>query len=72
VNYAKTLFTTTLPEAWYYALGTLFVLVTLFLPRGIMGLLRRRDRLAKAPGAEKEQLAERVRVQTNKAQTFEK
>ena len=42
VNYAKTFFTTTLPEAWYYALGALFVLVTLFLPRGLIGLLRAR------------------------------
>jgi urea transport system permease protein len=39
VNYAKTFFTGALPEVWLYALGTLFVLVTLFLPRGIMGLI---------------------------------
>jgi urea transport system permease protein len=39
VNYAKTFFTGALPEAWLYALGTLFVLVTLFLPRGLFGLL---------------------------------
>jgi urea transport system permease protein len=39
VNYAKTYFTTAIPEAWNYALGALFVLVTLFLPRGIIGLL---------------------------------
>ena len=39
VNYAKTYFTGALPEVWLYALGGLFVLVTLFLPRGIMGLL---------------------------------
>lgn len=38
VNYAKTYFTTALPEIWNYALGALFVLVTLFLPRGIVGL----------------------------------
>jgi len=44
VNYAKTYFTGALPEVWLYALGTLFVLVTLFLPRGLVGLgtLRRR------------------------------
>ena len=42
VNYAKTYFTSTIPEAWYYALGTLFVLVTLFLPRGIVGLVTSR------------------------------
>jgi urea transport system permease protein len=39
VNYAKTFFTGALPEVWLYALGTMFVLVTLFLPRGLMGLL---------------------------------
>ena len=44
VNYAKTYFTSALPELWNYALGTLFVLVTLFLPRGIVGLLRNRPR----------------------------
>ena len=44
VNYAKTYFTSTIPEAWYYALGALFVLVTLFLPRGIIGLVSGRVR----------------------------
>jgi urea transport system permease protein len=39
VNYAKTYFTTAFPEVWNYALGALFVLVTLFLPRGIIGLV---------------------------------
>jgi urea transport system permease protein len=39
VNYAKTFFTGALPELWLYALGALFVLATLFLPRGLMGLL---------------------------------
>ncbi len=39
VNYAKTYFTSALPEVWLYALGAIFVLVTLFLPRGIMGIL---------------------------------
>jgi len=38
VNYAKTRFTAILPEAWLFALGALFVLVTLYLPRGLMGL----------------------------------
>src|SRR5580693_665400 len=41
VNYAKTFFTGALPEVWLYALGALFVLVTLFLPRGLMGLVPR-------------------------------
>ena len=47
VNYAKTYFTSAFPEAWYYALGTLFVLVTLFLPRGIIGLVSGRVRKQK-------------------------
>jgi urea transport system permease protein len=42
VNYAKTTFTAAMPEIWLYALGALFVLVTLFLPRGVVGLLQRR------------------------------
>jgi urea transport system permease protein len=46
VNYAKTFFTGAFPEVWLYALGALFVLVTLFLPRGLFGLVShaRRDR----------------------------
>ncbi len=37
VNYGKTVFTTVLPELWLFALGALFIAVTLFLPRGIVG-----------------------------------
>jgi urea transport system permease protein len=37
VNYAKSYFTGALPEAWLYMLGALFVFVTIFLPRGIVG-----------------------------------
>ncbi len=44
VNYAKTYFTGALPEVWLYALGAIFVLVTLFLPRGLIGLASRRPR----------------------------
>jgi urea transport system permease protein len=39
VNYAKTYLTGAFPEIWLFALGALFVLVTLFLPRGIIGLI---------------------------------
>jgi urea transport system permease protein len=42
VNGAKTWFTTAYPEAWLFALGALFVLVTLFLPRGLVGIFRRK------------------------------
>lgn len=44
VNYAKTYFTGAFPEVWLYALGALFVLVTLFLPRGIIGLVLAREK----------------------------
>ena len=37
VNYAKTYFTGALPEAWLYVLGGLFIVVTLFLPKGLVG-----------------------------------
>jgi urea transport system permease protein len=47
VNYAKTVFTAVLPEIWLYALGALFVFSTLFLPKGLAGLLARRK--AKSP-----------------------
>ena len=39
VNYLKTFFTAALPELWLYALGAIFVGVTVFLPRGLAGLL---------------------------------
>lgn len=39
VNYAKTYFTGAMPDAWLFALGGLFVLVTVFLPRGVAGIL---------------------------------
>ncbi len=41
VNVGKTFFTAALPELWLFALGALFILVTLLLPGGILGLLSR-------------------------------
>jgi urea transport system permease protein len=46
VNYAKTWLTGALPEVWLFALGGLFVAVTLLLPHGLIGLLRRRETTA--------------------------
>ncbi len=40
VNYAKTYLTGALPEIWLFALGALFVLVTVALPKGIVGLMQ--------------------------------
>ena len=37
INYAKSYFTGALPEAWLFMLGGLFITVTLFLPKGIVG-----------------------------------
>jgi urea transport system permease protein len=65
VNYAKTWLTSALPGLWLFALGGLFIFVTLFLPRGIVGTIaawfdrRRRPEaraqiLAKEPSAEPE------------------
>jgi urea transport system permease protein len=39
VNYAQSYFTAAAPELWLFVLGGLFVLVTVFLPRGIVGTL---------------------------------
>ena len=44
VNFGKSWFTQILPEYWLFVLGLLFILVTLFLPRGIAGLWLRRHR----------------------------
>jgi urea transport system permease protein len=42
VNYAKTFFTSGfLAPYWLFALGALFILVTLLLPRGIVGAIQR-------------------------------
>jgi len=46
VNYAKTVFTGVMPDAWLFALGGLFVLVTVFLPKGIAGLVFRPKKAA--------------------------
>ena len=39
VNFAKSYLTGAAPEFWLYFLGALFILVTIFLPKGIAGLL---------------------------------
>jgi urea transport system permease protein len=44
VNLGKTYFTSALPSMWLYALGAIFIFVTLLLPRGIIGLFARRER----------------------------
>ncbi|WP_160288511.1 urea ABC transporter permease subunit UrtC [Pseudomonas knackmussii] len=41
VNGAKSWFTVAFPEYWLFFLGALFIVVTLYLPRGILGLIKR-------------------------------
>jgi urea transport system permease protein len=41
VNLAKSWFTMAFPEFWLFFLGLLFIVVTLFLPEGVVGLWRR-------------------------------
>ena len=53
VNYAKTVFTGIFPDGWLYALGLIFVLVTLFLPKGIVGIIG----MIRAKQAERKALA---------------
>ncbi|HTD92043.1 MAG TPA: urea ABC transporter permease subunit UrtC [Burkholderiales bacterium] len=41
VNGAKSFFTQAFPEYWLYVLGLMFILVTLFMPQGIVGLFNK-------------------------------
>ena len=59
INGGKSWLTAAFPQVWLYALGGLFVFVTLFLPKGIVGaggpllawLARRREQAQAAPAA---------------------
>ncbi len=51
VNAGKSYFTGALPELWLFALGGLFVLVTLFLPKGVLGLWDQWASRRRAPAA---------------------
>jgi urea transport system permease protein len=61
VNFGKTAFTNALPEFWLFALGALFVIVTILLPKGLIGALEqwrdsraaRRAQSAADPSAER-------------------
>ena len=57
VNFAKTFFTGAFPEYWLYGLGLLFVLTTLFLPKGILGLALRNSRARPGPKTETSPIA---------------
>ncbi len=61
VNFGKTWLTGALPEVWLFALGALFILVTLFLPKGIVGTLQARARRPKAADVPAAPIAEPAR-----------
>ncbi|QEY65160.1 urea ABC transporter permease subunit UrtC [Metapseudomonas lalkuanensis] len=44
VNGMKSWFTVAFPEYWLFFLGALFILVTLYLPKGVIGLVKRGDK----------------------------
>ena len=44
VNASKTWFTGAFPEFWLFALGGVFIIVTLFMPKGILGLFERKQK----------------------------
>jgi urea transport system permease protein len=48
VNYAKSTLTAALPEVWLFVLGALFVLVTIALPKGAVGIFSRFRRVRHA------------------------
>jgi len=41
VNGAKSWLTVTFPEYWLYVLGALFIVVTLYMPQGVVGLVKK-------------------------------
>jgi urea transport system permease protein len=50
VNYLKTIFTIgALAPYWLFLLGAIFVLVTIFLPRGVLGLVSKREASPSVP-----------------------
>lgn len=62
VNYGKTFFTGAFPEIWLFMLGGLFVVSTLFLPQGVVGVVqqwkdKRAEKKALAAGDAEEALS---------------
>ena len=49
VNGLKSWFTTSFPELWLFVLGSLFIAVTIFLPRGVVGIFDSLKHLRRKP-----------------------
>jgi urea transport system permease protein len=66
VTSAKSYLTATMPDLWLFVLGAMFVLVTIFLPKGVLGVIEgvaarvRRPRRSEPPAPEAEPVADAV------------
>ena len=67
VNYAKTYFTGEFPELWLFFLGALFVVSTLFLPQGVVGVFAQ----MKTAWANRKQAATTGKVTIDQAEPVE-
>ena len=60
VNGMKSWFTVAFPEFWLFFLGALFILVTLYLPKGVVGLLKKEPAMRGVPPVHPEFMLEPV------------
>ena len=51
MNFIKTWLTGAAPELWLFALGALFIVVTLAMPNGILGLVAQAKQWRRTPTA---------------------
>jgi urea transport system permease protein len=62
INYAKSWFTVEFPEVWLFALGGLFVLSTMYFPKGLIGFLSDKIRQIRKKASNPKTKAEEVTV----------
>jgi urea transport system permease protein len=60
VNGMKSYLTAAYPDLWLFALGAVFILVTLFMPEGVVGILRSRLAGKDASGPEADESADAI------------
>ncbi|MBV1881567.1 MAG: urea ABC transporter permease subunit UrtC [Pseudomonadales bacterium] len=64
VNYAKTYFTGALPEVWLFMLGGLFVVTTLYLPKGVIGIANQvKDRYREQASKKQDQQMDSIKTE---------
>ncbi|WP_295892048.1 urea ABC transporter permease subunit UrtC [uncultured Vibrio sp.] len=62
INYAKSWFTVEFPEVWLFALGGLFVLSTMYFPKGLIGFIADKVQFLRKKISSKEKASEEVAV----------